>query len=96
LLRVDSVYSQQHTFRPGSRRGALNAEAAGGYRPKALAPHLNRADPDGLGDVVTHLTDVDGGVAALGDALAGLDRASPHAPVVPADPLPSGFGGAAA
>jgi hypothetical protein len=50
----------------------LIARLADGAQVRALSPHLTVADPDRLGAVVAHLTAVDGGVAALGDALAGL------------------------
>jgi hypothetical protein len=50
----------------------LIARLADGAQVRALATHLTVADPDRLGAVVAHLAAVDGGVAALGDALARL------------------------
>lgn len=51
---------------------ALIARLSDGAQVRALAHHLTVADPDRLGAVVAHLAVVDGGVAALGDALARL------------------------
>lgn len=50
----------------------LMARLADDAQVRALAVHLTVADPDWLGEVVAHLATVDGGAAALGDALAGM------------------------
>jgi hypothetical protein len=59
---------------PEVRAGALGlmTRLADDVQVRALAPHLARADPDRLGDAVAYLATVDGGIAGLGDALAGM------------------------
>lgn len=59
---------------PDVRAGAIRllARLPVDVQVRVLAPHLAAADPDRLGDVVAHLAAVDGGIAGLGDALAGM------------------------